>query len=192
MKQMIEKIKKNKILKVIWNTIYSLLAILAILMLLVVVLQRVSDNSISLCGVRIFNILSESMVPKYQVGDVLISKYVEPKDIKQGDDLVYKGEVGTFTGKVITHQVIKIENDGSKYKFHTKGIANDQEDPIVGENQIYGVVVYKTVVLSFIFKILNNLYGFYFLVFVPLVIIIFVQIVKIIKSMKKNNKDDKK
>lgn len=191
MKELIEKIKENKALKIVWNIIYSLITIFTILMLLVVVLQRVSNNTISLGGIRLFNIVSESMIPKYEIGDILISTDAKPNEIKVGDDIVYRGKVGSFAGKTITHQVIEIENDG-KYKFHTKGLANEEEDPIVEEDQIYGVIVYKTIILSFISKIIINLYSFYFVIFIPIVILIFVQIVKIVNSTKENKKKEEK
>ena len=88
---MLNKIKNNKALKIIGNIIYYILLALVILILAVVILQRVSKNNASIGGIRIFNIVTESMFPEYQIGDVLISKKIEPSKIKVGDDLVYLG-----------------------------------------------------------------------------------------------------
>ena len=71
---MLNKIKNNKALKIIGNIIYYILLALVILILAVVILQRVSKNNASIGGIRIFNIVTESMFPEYQIGDVLISK----------------------------------------------------------------------------------------------------------------------
>ena len=84
---------------------------------------------------------------------VLVSNEVKynGEDIKVGDSVTYYGRVGSFRDKVITHQVIKIEHDvDGKRIFHTKGISNLVEDPLVYEDQIYGVVVHRSEVLSFI------------------------------------------
>lgn len=182
---MLNKIRNNKALKIIGNILYYLLVIFIVLILLVVILQRVTKNNASIGGIRIFNIVTESMVPEYKVGDILISKSTSLDKIKVGDDIVYLGNKDTFTGKVVTHRVIDIEkNEDGTYLFHTKGIANTAEDPVVSGSQVYGVIIYKTVILSFISKIINNLYGFYFLIFIPLTILIVVKIIKIYQERK--------
>ena len=186
---MLNQIKNNKALKIIGNIIYYILLALVILILAVVILQRVSKNNASIGGIRIFNIVTESMFPEYQIGDVLISKKIEPSKIKVGDDLVYLGTEQGFAGRVVTHRVVDIEESDGKYRFHTKGLANEVEDPVVQENQIYGIVIYKTYILSFITKIINNIYGFYFLIFIPLTILI---IVKFVKIRNEKEKDDSK
>ena len=188
---MSKKIGDNKALKIIGNILYYMLVVLVLLILLVVLLQRFTHNNASIGGIRIFNIVTESMVPEYQVGDILISKSIDPSKIEIGDDVVYMGEVGSFQGKIITHRVIDIEKDGDYYKFHTKGIANEYEDPaVVTADQIYGTIIYKTHILSFISKIINNLYGFYFLIFIPLAVLIIVKIVKIHREKYEEDDDD--
>ena len=182
---MLNKIRNNKALKIIGNILYYILVVFIVLILLVVILQRVTKNNASIGGIRIFNIVTESMVPEYKVGDILISKSTSLDKIKVGDDIVYLGNKDTFTGKVVTHRVIDIEkNEDGTYLFHTKGIANTAEDPVVSGSQVYGVIIYKTVILSFISKIINNLYGFYFLIFTPLTILIVVKIIKIYQERK--------
>ena len=187
---MLEKIRENKILRGIYNFVYTLLVILVLAILIVVILQRVSNNSITIAGIRMFNIVTESMIPKYEVGDILISKSIEPENIKEGDDIVYIGKGGSFEGKIVTHQVIGIENENGEYKFHTKGIANQIEDPLVSQEQVYGKIIYKIHSLSFISKIINNLYAFYFVIFVPIVLLIFWEIVKIASRPKEDKEDD--
>ena len=188
---MLKKIMENKALKIIGNILYYLLVLVVLLILVVVAVQRITNNNLTLAGFRIFNIVTESMVPKYQVGDILVAKTIDPSQIKKGDDLVYLGKDDSFTGKIVTHQVIDIEEENGEYKFHTKGIANEVEDPIVSQSQIYGIIVYKTHILSFISKIINNLFGFYFLIFVPLTILIIVKIIKI-RNERDDDDDDEK
>ncbi len=180
-----------KVLKIIGNILYYMLVVLIILILAVVILQRVTNNNVTIAGIRIFNIVTESMVPKYQVGDILIAKSVDPSSIKEGDDLVYLGTEDSFEGKIVTHQVIQIEEENGEYKFHTKGIANEVEDPVVSQDQVYGIIIYKTYILSFISKTINNLYGFYFLIFVPLTVLIIINIIKIINEHKAAKEEDK-
>lgn len=176
---MLKKITENPVLKLINNIVYVILFLIVASVLFVVILQRASNNDIALGGIRIFNIVSESMVPKYNIGDVLVVKSIEPQNIKVGDDIAYIGQESTFNQKIVTHQVIKIDYENGEYIFHTKGIANILEDPLVHQNQVFGKVVYKIWILSLISKILSNVYVVFFGIFVPIVVLIFWTILKL-------------
>lgn len=176
---MLKKITENPVLKLINNIVYVILFLIVASVLFIVILQRASNNAIALGGVRVFNIISESMIPKYNIGDVLVVKSIEPQNIKVGDDIAYIGQESTFNQKIVTHQVIKIDYENGEYIFHTKGIANILEDPLVHQNQVFGKVVYKIWILSFISKILSNVYVVFFGIFVPIVILIFWTILKL-------------
>lgn len=182
---------KKNVLKVIGDILYTIVFFVVLLILLVVILQRVSSNNQSLGGYRIFSVITESMLPKYEVGDILIVKEIEPSNIKVGDDITYKGEKDSFAGKVVTHQVISIEKkeDGA-YKIITKGLANSEEDPEITDNQVYGKVIYKTKILGLIGRITQNIYVFYFIIFVPIALIIFKQIRNIIRDDDDDLDDD--
>lgn len=182
--------KENKILRLIGNILYTLLVLITVLILITVILQRTSNNNLSLGGFRIFNIATGSMLPKYEVGDVLISKTVLPSEIKKEDDVTYLGKEGTFAGKVVTHQVIDIEEENGNYKFHTKGLANTEEDPVINQDQVIGKVVYKVQTLSYISKLIKNLYSFYFVIFIPLALIIFIEIRRTVKDIISNKKEE--
>lgn len=180
--------KEHKGLKIIGNILYAILFVIAILMLGVVILQRVTDNSVSLGGYRIFIVATGSMEPEYLVSDVLISKEANPSEINVGDDVVYKGKEGTFKDKVVTHRVIEKRQDEGTYKFITKGIANIEQDPEITANQIYGKVLGKVKSLSYIGKAIQNIYVFYFFIFIPIAIIIYKQIKNIVYDL--THKDD--
>ena len=157
-------------IKIILNI---LLTIFVILFLLMVCLQRFTNNEISFLNYRMFTVASGSMAPEYEVGDVLIARETKEEDIKVGDSVSYLGEKGSFNGKVVTHEVIKIEKDvDGKYIFHTKGKANLVEDPPVYYHQIYGVIVWNPKLLSFIYKVINTKYGLFIFVILPIFYII--------------------
>ena len=162
--------KAFKITKYIVNTIVT---IFVVLFLLMVCLQRFSNNEVSFFDYRLFTVASGSMAPQYNVGDVLIAKETAPEKIKVGDSLTYLGNTGTFTGKVVTHEVTRIEKTISgEYIFHTKGKANLIEDPPVYEKQVYGVIVWNPKILSFIYKIVGTQYGLFIFVILPIFYII--------------------
>ncbi len=173
-----KKIRENKVVNLIFKTIRSIVIILLVGFIIVVCLQRFSNNKISFLDYRMFTVVTGSMKPKYIVGDVLIAKKVEPETIKVGDTITYQGVKGDFYNKVVTHEVIKIgQDEDNNYFFHTKGKANLIEDPIVYEDQIFGVVIYKSIVLSTIYRIVSTDLGFYLFIIIPLLFIIVSEII---------------
>ena len=186
----LKKIKENKVLKFIGNAIYSLMFVLVALMLVVVVMQRVTNNNITVGGIRIFSVATGSMVPVYEVGDILVSREIEAEKIKVGDDLVYVGKEWTFKNKVVTHRVNSVEKqDDGNYKIITQGIANNAEDPQIDQTQVLGKVMFKMHILSFVGKLIRNIYMFYVLLFIPVVILIYRNVKKLI-SIGKEEQDD--
>lgn len=176
-------------LKLLGNILYILLFIIVVLMLVVVILQRATNNTVTIGGYRLFSVATGSMVPVYNVGDVLISKEIKPEDIKVGDDITYVGEKNSFKGKIVTHRVISIEKkEDGNYKIITKGVANDEQDPEIDQTQIYGKIIYKIKILSFLDRMLKNMYIFYFVIFIPTALIIY----KIFKSLTADDEDEEK
>lgn len=181
---MIERIKNKKALKILLMVIKAIISLFIVIVISIIFIQRISNNKLSLGGYSIYTIITESMTPKYKVYDMVISKNINTEDILVGDDVVYQGVKDDFAGKIVTHRVIKKEVKQGKTYFHTKGIANDIEDPLVEDNQILGKVVYKSRVLSLISKVVNNPYGFYFVVFVPFAILLVMEIIDIVDERK--------
>lgn len=169
---------EKKPVRIIVNILKAFCLAFFILFILMVCLQRFSNNEVSFFNYRMFTVASGSMEPKYKIGDVLISKEKEPSKVKVGDAITYLGQKNSFKDKVVTHEVISIEQDSEgKYLFHAKGLANLMEDPVVSESQLYGVVVYKSIILSFIYKIIGTKYGLFIFVILPLLFIIGSEIV---------------
>lgn len=181
---MIEKIKNNKVLRILAMIIKAIVSFFIIIVVSIIFIQRISDNKLTLGGYSIYTIITESMVPKYNVGDMVIAKKIPITELKVNDDIVYLGNKNDFAGKIVTHQIIEIEKKGNELYFHTKGIANMIEDPLVEENQILGKVIMKGTILSLISKIVNNPYGFYFVIFVPFAILLVIEIIDFIEEKK--------
>ena len=181
--------KENKGLKIVKSVLNFVIALLVILFVIVVVLQRFSNNKLSFFNFRMFTVVSGSMKPTYDIGDVLISKETDASKIKVGDTISYLGRAGSFRDKVITHKVVGIEKDeNGKYVFRTKGTANLVEDPLVYQDQLYGVVVYKVKLLSLIYKIVSTKYGMLKFEIIPLIYVIGSEILSFMLKKKKKRR----
>lgn len=191
----IEKLKDNKFLKGASLVLKGITSIVIIFVICIIFIQRISNNKVTLGGISMYTVVSESMKPKYEIYDMIIAKKVDSSTIKIGDDVVYKGEKSTLKDKIVTHQVIKKEYKNGKYIFQTKGINNDIADPEIEDRQILAVVVSKSNILSMISHIVNNSYGFYFIIFVPFIVLLFFEILDIKKekmALKEEKNKNKK
>lgn len=169
------KMDVRKIIKIVFKIIYQILVIFCVILTAIIILQRVTSSNKSIAGYRIFRVISGSMEPEYDVGEVVISKEIDPKKIKVGDDIVYLGRYGEYNGKIIMHNVIAIDTDESgNLRFHAKGLhAYSVEDPQIMASQIFGVVKYKSSILTILYKLATNIYSVFFIVIV-LVINVFI------------------
>ncbi|MBU7044596.1 MAG: signal peptidase I [Theionarchaea archaeon] len=78
----------------------------------------------------LYVVISGSMEPTYEEGDILIVKSVEVEDISEGDIIVFDPPFG---GIPIVHRVFKVvESNGNRY-FITKGDNNPFPDPYFQE-----------------------------------------------------------
>lgn len=185
--------KNSKLLKALMLIFKIVFGAIVLAIFALIFIQRVSKDSISLFGYKMYTVVTESMVPEYNLYEMLIVKETPAKELKMNDDITYRGAVSDFKGKIVTHRVrqIKPQADGT-YRFVTKGIANEYLDPEISETQILGKVVYKTKLLSFLSKIINNVYGFYFAIILPMTILIFIEVVETVNEKKEEKDENKK
>lgn len=87
-------------------------------------------------------VMSNSMVPEFARGYVVITKKINEKDIKNikvGDILEYQ-----LNQSVVIHRIINIEDEKGSLIFTTQGDNNNAPDiKKVEQNQIIGIVKFK-------------------------------------------------
>jgi signal peptidase I len=171
---------KSKIYKVI-----QIIAVCAIgVFLIMTIFQKIFPNTDTFFGFKTFVIVSRSMEPKLKVGDVILVKKTAPDKIKINDTISYQGMSGDFSGKIITHQVKNIMTENGRYIFYTKGLKNTAMDPAVYEEQVYGVLAYRFILLSIASKVVRNTFGFIFLIVIPLSILLVTEVKAIRQELK--------
>lgn len=181
----------KKVLKLLYVLIKFLVWILVIGLLAIILTQRISNNKKAVAGFRIFTVVTESMVPVYNIGDAILVEQTDIEKLHVGDDITYIGAVDSFKDRIVTHRIISIEknenSENGKYAIQTQGIANDEPDPIINETQIYGKVLYKIKIISKLNNVIGNLYSMYFIIIVPMALMIFFEF---IMQRKEDNEDE--
>ncbi len=186
---MVEKLKNNKKLNLFLNIVKVITTIFLVLLILIIAIQRFSNNNIAIGGIRVFTIITESMYPEYKVGDMIIAIDTPADKINVGDNVVYKGEIADFKDKIVTHKVIAKYKTKDGYRFTTKGVNNMIEDPEITDKQIIGKVVYKTVILSIISKLVNDTTTFFVVIFIPFTLLVFLEILAVIKERETKDEE---
>ena len=176
-----KKIFDNKIINNIVIFLENVAFIFLFLLLVLICIQKFSKGG-TFFGYQIYTVASSSMIPDYNVGDTLLVKRISASQIKVGDAVTYKGEDVTVKDLIITHRVEKIEKGETELLFHTKGIANNVEDPIVYEHQILGKVIYKFWLLSIMGRITYDLTKLLLFVTLPIAFLIVVEIIKVVRE----------
>ena len=116
---------------------------------LVYIILQISLNS----KTPVVVVISNSMVPNINKGDLLFVRGVDPEDIKNGTAEDLEGDIIVFDARglwlgapnePIVHRVIDKWETGGVWYFRTKGDANPSADPApVPEDRVHGIVVGK-------------------------------------------------
>ncbi len=150
-------------MKVLFKILKGIITAFLIVVLCLVIFQKVTKNKVTIGDIYIFQIATGSMTPQYKIGDIIVVKKEEPANLKIGDDVTYLGQYGDFKDHIITHRIISIREENEKRYFITKGTANILEDPEISQDDIYGKMLYHTVVFSFVGRLMTNLTVYYLL-----------------------------
>lgn len=189
LKKLKEKISNNKVLKIILGIIKFVIYAFLIILLVTIIVQKLSQNRKTIGGFMIFTVASESMVPEYNVGDIIFTKKVPESELKIGDNITYLGAEGGVTGLVITHKLVEIEEENGEKIYTTKGLMNPIPDPSIIYEQIYGKVIYKTAILSYVGRIINNKI-IYYVSFIAIGLIVSIEVVSAIFQSKREDDAD--
>jgi len=169
--------------KKILNILETTILIISCFLCIFVLLQKFVLKENGLFGYKTFVIVTSSMQPSLEIGDVILIKKINPDKIKIGDIITYQGMESDFKNKIITHKVKDIGIEEEKKIFYTQGTTNTMVDPAVYEEQILGKLVYKFKFISLMSKIVRSKTGYILLVFIPLIFIFVREMIKFKKNL---------
>ena len=167
---------ENRIRNILYGIMYAVLIIIMVYNISLIAQSILKPNKTpSFLGVKTYVIISGSMEPNIEIGDIVVGKAEENLDI--GDVISYrKGQ------SVITHRITQInKNENGEIEYRTQGDNNNVEDEeSIKPSNIEGKVIKIVPKLGKVTLILQNK-----------VIIIFIFIIFYIyvsRNYKKNKK----
>lgn len=142
----------------------------------------------SFLGYKVFIVLSNSMKPEFESGDIIIVKDIDTKDLDEGCIITFYSKHNI----VVTHQIISKTEVDSKPAFITKGTNNNQEDlePVFSENVI-GEYQFSISKVGFFLNFLRTPIGYLLLVLIPLLIILAFNGINFIRLFNKYKREQK-
>ena len=174
----------KKIILNIINVISVLLIIVAVFVLLTVLFTK-SGEAANLFGYSAFRVSTGSMEPTLPVNTFIVVKETEAEDLKVGDVITFYSNDPDLGGAVNTHRIVSIEQSATGYEFTTKGDANNIEDKyVIPYKRIIGKMVFSSVFVGKLVRLLSNPLIFAPIIIIPLLIIVISNLAKTVKIAK--------
>ena len=195
-----KKIDAKKVLHFLSSVfLYSILAIIGLITIMFIAYfidQKIGlskgESRAPLFGAYV--IISESMVPKINVNDAVVTMRVTEKNIKVNDIITFLSKEIETQGTPITHRVIGIvyEDPNTKEKvigYRTKGDHNNTPDfALIAPSEVLGKVYIKIPFVGYVQAFLTTPIGWIIVIVIPCLLIIFNDVLKIGKTIAKNDK----
>jgi len=136
-------------------------------------------------------VVSESMIPVLNVGDLIVIQGKDPQEIDGGTIIVFHSPRDYHT--LIVHRVVEIVRRDSQIYFRTKGDHNSAPDnwspsPGVPANHVVGAYSLKIPYLGYIVMVMREPVGIIFVVFM-IALIILLEFLGSEKKKKKSGLD---
>ena len=148
-------------------------AIVLVFCVFIFLYSRIGSNNILV-------VLSESMKPTINMGDLVVTAPIDSNGIRIGDIVAF--EDGDKKPPV-THRVINITENG----FVTKGDANEDPDAQTrSKNSIVGKIVFWIPFAGYLVYFARSFYGFLILIIAPGILLIIFETRKIFSYIKEN------
>ena len=181
--------KGEKIIGVFRTLFVYLLAIAIVIGALLFAADRSPQKS--LFGYRYYTILTPSMAPTYNTGDMVFVRLKNAADINKDDVITFNPSAGSDA--YLTHRVTeKIDNyEGTGVTcFKTKGDANNAEDSfLIDESRVIGTVEFSVPKLGVIVRFVQL--RWYFVAVLIVLIGIFFRLMKIYFSGNDSEEEQK-
>ena len=116
--------KKSKGLHILRTVLIVFLSIILLINIVIIIQTKTNPEKVpNIFGYKPFIVLSGSMETKINIGDLVIVKEIEPKNLKVNDIIAFREKKDFVT----THRIIEVVN-GDDICFKTKGDNNNTAD----------------------------------------------------------------
>ena len=179
----------NKALTILGTILCIILVpILALNLTLIAKSYMNEDEVPSVGGYFPLIVLTDSMYPVIESGDLIICHTEDPENVQVGDVISFFDPAGNGTS-IVTHRVLEVIEDGG-LKYRTQGDNNNTEDRVlVPEENLVGVYQSRIGGAGHIAMFMQSTTGLIICVVLPIILLVTYDVVRR-KIYEKNKKDD--
>lgn len=147
------------------------------------------DEVPSVGGIFPLIVLTDSMYPDIQSGDLIFCRTEAPENIEIGDYIAFFDPVGNGTS-IVTHSVVEITEQDGGIAWITRGIANNADDTVpVPADKLVGVYKSRIPKLGNVVMFMQTTAGLIICVVCPILLLVCWDIIRR-RSYEKNRQDD--
>ncbi len=188
--------KAKKIYNIISTIAIALVFAFLVVIVAIMLWQRNGGEDANLFGYYTYNVLTDSMQPTINPGDVIISKKVDVNDLKEGDVITFIAPSGPLKGNNITHRIIEIvkNEDGTIKHFITKGDNAPKDNWELSPDAVKARYIKTSTFISGFRNLITKWYGYVLLIVLPICVVFVLIIVGFIKekvALETQNAEDK-
>lgn len=160
----------NKIFKWIGNIVVAFFVCVVILSVISMIQSRRNPGQLpSVLGFRAMSVLTGSMRPVLQPGDMIIVKETRAENIKENDIITYRKGPETL----VTHRVVEVVDRDGTLMFRTRGDANNVEDDfLVPSGSVIGSLVLRIPYGGYVSRFVRSPVGFAIFIIIPLILLL--------------------
>lgn len=140
--------------------------IIFIIMIMLSIFASISSSKpLTVFGFKPLTVLSNSMVPVFEAGDVIIIREIDAEDLKEGDIISFYNE----EKNLITHRIASIVEKNGERQFYTKGDNNNTADEdVITASDVAGKVLFHIPKLGYLSNYTKGPIGFLLFIVLPL------------------------
>lgn len=184
-----------KIFKKITSALATIIFIICLVLLALVMVtpkDAAGNKRVNIAGYSIMTVMTGSMEPAYQVGDIIVIKKTNENELQVKDVITFISTDEELNGQPITHRIIDITEENGQKKFETKGDNNQiaDETPVTSD-RILGKVQLR---IPFVGRAVNfmqtNRIAFFLIVILPMLVIMALEVKDIIMIARSGDEDE--
>ena len=120
----------HKVLTIIGTVLCVILIPILVINCILIVKSFTSEDVPNVAGTLPLIVLTDSMYPVIESGDLIICRTEEPENIQVGDVIAFFDPAGNGSS-IVTHRVVEVTEQDGKIAWRTKGDNNNTEDRLL-------------------------------------------------------------
>ena len=180
----------HKILKIVGTVLCIILIPILLINLTLIAKSYINKDEVpSIGGMLPLIVLTDSMYPEIESGDLIICRTAEADEIEVNDIISFFDPAGNGTS-IVTHRVIEIIEEDGEILFRTRGDYNNTEDKeLVPAENLVGIYKMRIAGAGHIAMFMQSTAGLIICVVLPIILLVGYDIIRR-RIYEKNNKQD--